>query len=90
MRLNIAHNSNNFTSERRAPVLHCYVLADRIFVGPELASHGLIDDHDPAGAPVVMLGKLAPRDEGNSHSAKVAGIDGADIGGGLVIWGRKG
>src|SRR5580765_1195045 len=65
----------NHGSPRSFGIPHSETLADRIFSGPETASHRFVDERYPRGGCNISLIELTPAQYGNSHRPQVAWRD---------------
>ena len=72
---------NRKPAVRIGVVIEADTLPDRVFVGPEPASHGLIDDRHFRRISGVLDGKLATGQQRDSHRVKIAGTHDVEVGG---------
>ena len=63
----IVHHGDDLARLIFGRKIHLDVLADGIFVRPEAARHGFVDDHDPRRIGGIAHGKIAPAQHGNLH-----------------------
>src|SRR5262245_4176721 len=78
---NVADDAHHFAPLRFATTPNAHALSDRIFVRPECARHGFIDDHNSRSAAAVALFDAAPAKQSHSQCLEVIGRNCAKVGG---------